>query len=185
MRTTVWILALTMLSACGWHLRGVTPLPKEYRVLFLQSQGGSSFDQQLKLQLEFNNVLLTETAEDAPAILQVDSVEIERRTLSVSSTGQVSEFELNGRLNARLLHLTRDSELNIQVKARRSFTNDTNNVVGTAGEETKQKSELEKELVRKLMRRLQRASTNPDIKPLLQPDDTSSATSNVPATGQL
>lgn len=171
MRTTVWILVFTMLTACGWHLRGVTPLPKEYRVLFLQSQGGNSFDQQLKLQLEFNNVLLTESAEDAPAILQIDAVEIDRRTLSVSSTGQVSEFELNGRLNARLLHLVRDSELDLQVKARRSFTNDINNVVGTAGEENKQKSDLEKELVRKLMRRLQRASTNPDIKPLVAPDD--------------
>lgn len=176
MRVIIWVLAFAMLTACGWHLRGVTPLPKEYRVLFLQSQGGSSFDQQLKLQLEFNNVLLTESADDAPAILQIDAVEIERRTLSVSSAGKVAEYELNGRLNARLLHLVRDSELDLQVKARRSFTNDINNVVGTAGEESKQKSELEKELVRKLMRRLQRASTNPDIKPLIQADQN-------PATG--
>ncbi len=160
MRLIIWTLMLSMLTACGWHLRGVTPLPKEYRILFLQSQASSRFNQQLKLQLEFNNVLLTDMAADAPAILQVDPVEIDKRTLSVTSSGQVAEYELNGRLSARLLHVERNSELPIQIKSRRRLTNDINNVVGTASEESSQIKELEKDMVRKLMRRLQRAQAD-------------------------
>jgi len=160
MRLIVWTLMISMLTACGWHLRGVTPLPKEYRVLFLQSQASNSFNQQLKLQLEFNNVLLTEMAADAPAILQIEPAEIEKRTLSVTSSGQVAEYELNGRLDARLLHIERNSELPINIKSRRRLTNDINNVVGTAGEEARQRKELEKDLVRKLMRRLQKAQAD-------------------------
>lgn len=160
MRLIIWTLMLSMLTACGWHLRGVTPLPKEYRVLFLQSQAGNSFDQQLILQLEFNDVLLTQTAADAPAILQVNKVEIDKRTLSVSSSGQISEYELNGRLDARLIHIERNSELPIQVKSRRRLTNDINNVGGTASEEAVQLKEMEKDLVRKLMRRLQKAQAD-------------------------
>ena len=160
MRLIIWTLMLSMLTACGWHLRGVTPLPKEYRILYLQSQASPGFNQQLKLQLEFNDVLITELADNAPAILQIEAVDIEKRTLSVTSSGQVAEYELNGRLNARLLHVERNSVLPIQIKSRRRLTNDINNVVGTASEEANQLKELEKDLVRKLMRRLQSAQAD-------------------------
>ncbi|MCA6061580.1 hypothetical protein HUF18_17505 [Thalassolituus sp. ST750PaO-4] len=155
MRHALVVCSLILLSACGWHLRGVTPLPPEYRVMYLQSQASNSFNQQLKLQLEFNDVVLTASAEDAPAILRIEPVDIERRTLSVSSSGQVGEFELNGRLTAHILHIGRDTDVEIELKARRTLTNDVNNVVGTASAESQQRAELERELVNKLLRRLQ------------------------------
>lgn len=158
MRPLAWILTLSLLSACGWHLRGVTPLPPEYRVMYLQSQASNSFNQQLKLQLEFNDVVLTASAVDAPAILRIEPVDIERRTLSVSSSGQVGEFELNGRLTAHILHIGRDTDVEIELKARRTLTNDVNNVVGTASAEAQQRADLERELVNKLLRRLQSLS---------------------------
>ena len=158
MRHALVVCSLILLSACGWHLRGVTPLPPEYRVMYLQSQASNSFNQQLKLQLEFNDVVLTASAEDAPAILRIEPVDIERRTLSVSSSGQVGEFELNGRLTAHILHIGRDTDVEIELKARRTLTNDVNNVVGTASAETQQRAELERELVNKLLRRLQSLS---------------------------
>lgn len=158
MRHALVVCSLILLTACGWHLRGVTPLPPEYRVMYLQSQASNSFNQQLKLQLEFNDVVLTASAEDAPAILRIEPVDIERRTLSVSSSGQVGEFELNGRLTAHILHIGRDTDVEIELKARRTLTNDVNNVVGTASAETQQRAELERELVNKLLRRLQSLS---------------------------
>lgn len=158
MRHALIACSLILLSACGWHLRGVTPLPPEYRVIYLQSQASNSFNQQLKLQLEFNDVVLTASAEDAPAILRIEPLNIERRTLSVSSSGQVGEFELNARLTAHILHISRDTDVEIDLKARRTLTNDVNNVVGTASAETQQRAELERELVNKLLRRLQSLS---------------------------
>ena len=158
MRHALVVCSLILFTACGWHLRGVTPLPPEYRVMYLQSQASNSFNQQLKLQLEFNDVVLTASAEDAPAILRIEPVDIERRTLSVSSSGQVGEFELNGRLTAHILHIGRDTDVEIELKARRTLTNDVNNVVGTASAETQQRAELERELVNKLLRRLQSLS---------------------------
>ena len=29
---------LLLLTACGWHLRGVTPLPAEYKVMYVEGQ---------------------------------------------------------------------------------------------------------------------------------------------------
>ena len=51
--------ALLLLTACGWHLRGVTPLPAEYKVLYVQCQEESALYHKLVQQLEFNNVLVT------------------------------------------------------------------------------------------------------------------------------
>ena len=156
MRIVAWILTVTLLAGCGWHLRGVMPLPAEYRVLHLQSQAGNSFDQQLRLQLQFNDVVLTDDAAAAQAVLSISELEIERRTLSVSSSGQVAEYELNGRLEARLQRNDRDGHVLIELRGRRYLTNDINNVTGTANSERLQRTELEKDLVRQLLRRLQR-----------------------------
>jgi len=156
MRFFAAITLTLLISACGWHLRGITPLPAEMKVLHLQSQAGTAFNQSLKLQLEFNGVFLTENAADAPSILQIDAVDIERRPLSISSNGRVSEYELNGRLNARLLRPLQESEVQYELKARRRYTNDINNVTGTANEAREQRKALEQDLVSKLLRRLQK-----------------------------
>lgn len=97
MRLLAWLLPIVILSGCGWHLRGVIPFPPEYKVLYLNSQVSNSFNRQLTMQLEFNNVLLTEDSSDAQAILNIKELDVEKRTLSLTSSGQVAEFELNGR----------------------------------------------------------------------------------------
>ncbi len=156
MRLLAWLLSISILSGCGWHLRGVIPFPTEYKVLYLNSQASNSFNRQLTMQLEFNDVLLTDEASDAQAILSIKGLDIERRTLSLTSSGQVAEFELNGRLTATLKRNDRDSHVVVEVQSRRRVSNDINNVLGTATAEKQQLSELEKSLVNKLMLRLQR-----------------------------
>lgn len=161
MRHLIFVLSLTLITSCGWHLRGVMPLPDSYQVLNLQSKASDSFNQQLTLQLEFNGATLSITAEDAQAILSIDPVDIEKRTLSVSSTGQIAEYELNARLSARVISVTDGNETALEFKARRRLTNDVDNVVGTASAEREQRADIEKELVRKLLRRLQALGNKP------------------------
>lgn len=156
MRVTVWFLSALLLGGCGWHLRGVMPLPSDYRVLYLQSQASNNITRQLKLQLEFNDVVLTEKAEDAQATLTIKPLELDRRVLSRASSGQVAEFELNARLYAILKRNDRNSEVPIEVRGRRHTTNDVNNVLGSASIEQQQLNDLEKDLVNKLLLRLQR-----------------------------
>lgn len=156
MRLLAWLLPIVILSGCGWHLRGVIPFPPEYKVLYLNSQASNRFNRQLTMQLEFNNVLLTEDSSDAQAILNIKELDVEKRTLSLTSSGQVAEFELNGRLTATLQRNDRDGHVMIEVQSRRRVSNDINNVLGTATAEKQQLSELEKSLVNKLMLRLQR-----------------------------
>jgi LPS-assembly lipoprotein len=155
MRLSLIWLAVITLSACGWHLRGISPIPDGYRILYLQGSGNTGFDQALNQQLQFNGVVLTEHAVDAPAQLVIQSYEIERRTLSLSTNGQVAEYELNGRLSALLSRPENGINTEILVRSRRTLSNDVNNVVATANEERQQRSAIEKDLASKLLRRLQ------------------------------
>lgn len=187
MRLLTLLLTVTLITGCGWHLRGVMPLPEEFKVLALQSQAGNSFDRQLKLQLEFNGVTIASTAGETTAVLKIDPVEIEKRTLSVNSSGQIAEYELNARLCARLQRAATDDEIPLELRSRRMLTNDINNVVGTASAEAQQRAEIEKELVRKLLRKLQAiesngatlpdsaAGTEPDTAAGTEPDSAGSA----------
>ena len=159
------LLSFLLLSACGWHLRGVTPLPPEYRVLFLQSQATPNFNRQLNAQLEFNNVLLTKESADAQAVLSIAPLEVDKRTLALTSNGQVAEFELNGLLTATLKRNDRDSEVVITLKGRRHLRNDINNVTGTANIEKQMLAELERELISKLLNRLQRLDYDLESQP--------------------
>jgi len=155
---TLLLTSLLSLSlyGCGWHLRGVTPLPADIQVMTLQSQASERFNQRLKQQLAFNGVVFPETA-SATVRLQVSPIKVERTVLSVNSLGQAAEYELNATLTARLIHLEKAIDTGWEIDGRRIFTNDVNNVVATASEEKTQLQELENDLIRKLMRRLQKA----------------------------
>lgn len=155
------LLLTTLLSACGWHLRGITPLPAEFQVLYLNSAASVSFNQQLVLQLEFNQVVLTEQAEDAQAVLTIYPLDVEKRTLALTSSGQIAEYELNALLQVSVQRHDSALEQHIELRSRRHLRNDINNVVGTANAEKTLRMELERDLVNKLMLRLQRLDYHP------------------------
>jgi LPS-assembly lipoprotein len=142
-------------SACGWQLRGVVVLPTSVQVMTLESQASNRFTQRLRQQLLFNGVTFPEDA-SAQVRLQIEPIKIERLTLSVNSTGQAAEYELNAELNARLIDLENDIDISWNISGRRTFNNDVDSVIGTASEEKIQRQEIEDDLIRKLMIRLQK-----------------------------
>jgi len=108
------------------------------------------------MQLEFNGVTLLDDG-SANVRLQIEPILIERLILSVNSSGQAAEYELNAQLNARLIALEEDADISWELTGRRVFNNDVNSVIGTQAEEKTQRQDLEDDLIRKLMIRLQKA----------------------------
>ena len=160
-RTLLLTTALLLLSACGWHLRGVTPLPEGYRVLYIKGMENSALHQGLIEQLQFNGAVITARAADAPVIMTLSDYGVERRTLSVNSLGQVAEYEFNGRLTAHVDRIADDGHYEVTVTARRTLQNDVNNVVATQQEEQNVRAELDTELRNRLLRRLQNLDHQP------------------------
>ena len=151
---------LLLLTACGWHLRGVTPLPAEYKVLYVQGQQESALYHKLVQQLEFNKVLVTEFLEDAPMLMTLEEYEVDKRTLAVDSSGRVSEYELNGLLIVILERQLTGEKVELEVTSRRTLANDINNIVATQTEETALRNQIDSDLVNKLLRRMQSLKDN-------------------------
>lgn len=155
-----FLLALSLLigliPGCGWQLRGVTPLPAELRVMHLSGRETSGIYEELALQLEFNGVLLAEESVDAPISLYISEYKVDKRTLSINSLGQISEYELDGRLLVTLVRQLYEETTQIEVSSRRVLINDVTNPVATRQEEGQLKLEIDADLSSKLLRRLQR-----------------------------
>jgi LPS-assembly lipoprotein len=153
------LIALVILTttACGWHLRGITKLPSNIKVMTIESQASHRFTQRLKQQLTFNGVVFPSDA-SANVRLMIAPIIIKRLTLSVNSLGQAAEYELNAELKVHLIQLEEGTDTEWNISGRRVFNNDINSVIATRSEEKTQRQELENDLIRQLMNRLKSAT---------------------------
>ncbi|WP_300428314.1 LPS assembly lipoprotein LptE [uncultured Thalassolituus sp.] len=153
MRHLITALTLTLIASCGWQLRGVSELPEGFRIIHVGG-GPQNIREQLIQRLRFNDVVVPERALDAPAQIEINEYSVERRTLSVNSVGQIAEYEFNALLDVTV---TRGEETHHFVtEARRTLSNDVNNVVATQQEERQLRDALDSDLLSRLMRRLER-----------------------------
>ncbi len=84
-----------LLSACGFHLAGRTPLPESMKAAYVQAA-----DQQTDFVQSLRKALLTSGARRPPSRDEASSVvnilkdEVVRRTLSVSAQNKPNEYEV-------------------------------------------------------------------------------------------
>jgi LPS-assembly lipoprotein len=104
------LLTALVLSACGWHLQGRTPLPAEFRTPYLQT-----VDRQSEFVVSLRKALINSGAHPEPVkdkasvIVNIIKDEVVRRTLSVSVQNQPDEYELT--YNVRFSVTAGDKEL--------------------------------------------------------------------------
>ncbi|WP_394175456.1 LPS-assembly lipoprotein LptE [Thalassotalea litorea] len=92
---TLVLIATTLLSACGFQLRGNYLLPQELQTLYLSSTDThGELTRLVKQNLQVNNVeVLKQQRNDTPE-LRILNDSLDRRTLSLFENGQVAEYEL-------------------------------------------------------------------------------------------
>lgn len=87
--------ALLLLSACGFHLQGRTPLPDVVKTPYLQTA-----DRQSEFVLSLQRAMISsgarpvEQKDRASVVVNILKDEVVRRTLSVSAQNQPDEYEL-------------------------------------------------------------------------------------------
>jgi LPS-assembly lipoprotein len=91
----VVLAAVALLSACGFHLQGRTPLPESIRTPYVQTvDRQSEFVQSLQKALLTSGAHPQRQKDKASAVVSIIKDEVVRRTLSVSATNQPNEYEL-------------------------------------------------------------------------------------------
>ena len=154
---TVTLLALLMLSACGFRLRGTGPQPVlPFKTLFLSIAEGSPIAVPLRRNLNaMSNIEIVTDRKQADAALEVLSEGRDKQVLSLNSQGRVREYTLLYRLNFRVVdkegrQLLAPTELVI----RRIQSFNESQVLAKEAEEATLYREMQSDLVQQVLRRI-------------------------------
>ncbi len=146
-------ITFVFISACGYHLRSQADLPKGLDKVFLQGTS-SEFSKIMKTRLKSSGVKLVDKLEQAGLIVQIEKEKMDRRVLSLSSTGRANEYELYFLLDFILL----DAKGNIlaekqNIEISRDYFNDQEAVLGKNNEEQVIRDEIYNQAVESIITR--------------------------------
>jgi LPS-assembly lipoprotein len=155
---------LALLGACGFKLREQVSLPPNLSTLRIES--GDPFaplQRDLELALRRAGATIVETPVEGVAVLRILASGIDRLPLSVGDTGRVSEFLLRYTVEFELIDSAAVVVLPRQtIEMDRDYTFDTEQALGTPGEEELVRAELERDMVQTLLRRIDAATRGAD-----------------------
>jgi LPS-assembly lipoprotein len=148
------LLCIIMLSliGCGFHLRGVADV--SFHSIFIQGNT-LTISKNLKNALNTNGVKVLDSAEGAEMQLEMIGEESEKRILSLSGNGVVTEFELYYRVHYRTKAAAAELWSQVQtIEARRDFSYSDANLLAKQGEEKQLNDNMQSDVISGLMRRL-------------------------------
>lgn len=153
-RLAVLWLAASLLTGCGFHLRGNLPL-SQYPAIYVQSEAHSELATLLKQRFSQNKVeLISGYQADKPALTLVRDT-LERRTLSLFANGQVAEYELIYKVEY-LIQLVGEEPQRYQFELYRDYQDDPNQALAKAQELELLLSELRQQAANRIIRQLAR-----------------------------
>jgi LPS-assembly lipoprotein len=117
------VLALGVLSACGWRLRGKVDLP--YKNVLISGNLTQELRDDLDMMFRVNDIQIVKSAKDAELVLEIISEQNARQVLSYNSAGQITAYRIISRIVFRAfdqngielmpesdIYLTRDIDFN-------------------------------------------------------------------------
>jgi len=155
---------VVLLSGCGFHLRGAVTLPPEINSLAIEDTAtGSQIVPEIKLQLRRNGITPLASSENAKLILIIMGESYGQRVLTVSSVGQVQEFELSYDVDYTIQNVADPSAslLRQKLTIKRDLRFSVEEVLGKASEETRLKNDMLQDAAQKILRRLPKAVSKP------------------------
>ena len=153
----VALLAMLVLSACGFRLRGTGPQPElPFKTLFVSVAETSPIGVQLRRNLDvMSNIQIVTDRKLADAALEVLNEGKDKQVLSLNSQGRVREYTLLYRVNFRVVdkegrQLLAPTELVI----RRIQSFNENQMLAKEAEEATLFREMQSDLVQQVLRRV-------------------------------
>lgn len=160
---TTALLCATLLSACGFQLRGEVDLP--FRSLYIALPEANTLRAKLARNIKAGSkTAIADNAKESQAILGVAADSTVKNVLSLNSAGRVREYQLIRTFAYRVYDpLGRDLIPPGQIVIRRDITFDDSQVLSKEAEEGLLIRDMESDLVQQLLRRL--AAAKPDFAP--------------------
>lgn len=150
------LVAITLLSACGWHLRGTIALPDNIESVYIDDRAsGPELAADIAEVLRSNGVTLSQSMASADLIIVLHEFRQDRRISSVNSNTIVSEYELISEAEYEIKNAAGETLLQPgSSRQSRIYTFDQNAVVSAAAEQQLIQRELRLDLAQQIVRRL-------------------------------
>lgn len=149
------LLLTTLVTSCGWHLRGTGTVDNVSSV-HISSQGRfGSFYEALSRSLQANDITVVENATDAQYNIVILDQKYSRKTASVSVTVRVSEYQLTEEVTIMILAANGQPLLQrTTLSTDRFFDFDENDVQSKEDEANMLRREMQSDLIRQIISRL-------------------------------
>lgn len=148
------------LSGCGFHLRGTssTALPPELSTLRV-TMGGAGYPLLLvevrNALLALGNVRLTDDVSASVPVLQLNSETSTSQVLAIDSSGRISAYLLNYRVDYSLIGADKKALFpNQSVKLQREYGFDRLNVIASEKQSEFLQNEMRRDVAQQILRRL-------------------------------
>jgi len=154
-RVSFGLLAIGLISGCGFQLRGAAGY--DFSLLHIQSQSADRIANEVKRRLTERGVQVLPTASGAQAVVYLRNEVVDRRVLTVSSvSGKQEEFELNYRVELEVRQPNQTVLIEKQtLSLLRDYLFDETAVLAMGAEEEVLREDMYSDIVAQVMRRLQ------------------------------
>ncbi|MCG6412924.1 LPS assembly lipoprotein LptE [Vibrio fluvialis] len=153
------VLTATLLSACGFHLRGDYDVPEELSTMSLTSYDQySTFTRMVKRQLRMNAINLVQPAEDVPNI-HLLSESVSERTLSLYQNTRAAEKELTFRASYRVT-IPETGDKRFSTSVTRSYLDNPLTALAKSVERDMIEDEMRKLAASQIVRQMARLKAN-------------------------
>lgn len=153
-RLAVVILA-ALVSSCGFHLQGRTPLPEFLRTAYVEAADPQTdFVQSLHKALRVSGAHPAQERDRASAVVNILKDEVSRRVLSVSAANRPSEYEVSYTVRFSVSRGDQEVLAPREVSATRDFSFDERLLLAKENEETILRETMARDLADIVMRQL-------------------------------
>jgi len=147
------IFALSLSTACGYHLRGSMSLSSELQNIYLFGMSGG-LNHEMRTLLKASNASLATSPNDAGIVIKVLKEDMKRRVISIGQTGKSQEMELDYYLRFQFYDNQENPLLQQQtIELSRAFFNDQLALLAKENEENTIRIEMYRQAARMLMSR--------------------------------
>ena len=151
----VLIVALSLMTGCGYHLRGSIALPAALKSMYFFGLSGS-LNAEMKAILRASDAKIAASPNEAGVVIKVLKEDMRRRIISVGQTGKSSEMELNYYLRFQFYDNQENPLLDEQtIELSREFFNDQTAYLAKENEEHIITKEMYRQAARMIMSRAQ------------------------------
>ena len=153
----ILVLALTLLSACGWQLRGTVALPASLKApLMVMAISEPDFERALNVGFIDAGATPVNEESEASIVIEIQNAEYLRKAVAVDSEGRALTYELGLKVQFRFRLPSQkwDDANRGEVVATASFQYDSDQVLSKASEENRLRRQLKEQAATRLLQQL-------------------------------